>query len=570
MTTDLRRDWHVAVSGNDSAAGTGEAPLRSIQAAADRAMPGDTVRIHAGTYRERIDPPRGGSSDAQRIVYCAAGDGPVAIKGSEVVDGWMPGPNGVWTVQVENALFGAFNPYREIIDGHWFHSQGRVHHPGAVYLDGRWISEAASLEDLENAPADAWGWFAEAGPDVTVIHARFAGNDPRDGLAEINVRQTVFYPSREGRNFLTVRGLALLHAATPWAPPTTEQIGLIGCHWAKGWIIEDCEVRFSACAGITLGKYHDPEDFPGQPIVERTDSEDTYHGTIRRALAHGWSLDSVGSHVVRNNTVSHCEMAGICGSLGAPRSRIEGNIIHDIHVRRLFRGFEQAGIKFHGAIDTEILGNRIFRCNRGIWLDWMSQGTRVSRNVCFDNGPDPDLFTEVNHGPFVVDHNLFLSAFSLRSQSDGGAYVGNVFLGRVAAIAEPDRVTPYFAPHSTRIAGWKNISLGDDRFLYNVIAEARGLSDYDAAETPVCLIGNCHVNGAKPSVHEKNPSNGGMRPLSGEMIANETALRESFSPAVPPVTSADLGRTLVSGLPFEDADGSDLFIAFGSGLPAVH
>ena len=28
-------------------------------------------------------------------------------------------------------------------------------------------------------------------------------------------------------------------AATQWAPPTAEQIGLIGTNWSKGWIIEN-------------------------------------------------------------------------------------------------------------------------------------------------------------------------------------------------------------------------------------------------------------------------------------------------------------------------------------------
>ena len=50
------------------------------------------------------------------------------------------------------------------------------------------------------------------------------------------------------------------HAATPWAPPTAEQVGLIGTHWSKGWIIEDNVVSHSICSGIALGKYGDEFD----------------------------------------------------------------------------------------------------------------------------------------------------------------------------------------------------------------------------------------------------------------------------------------------------------------------
>ena len=68
-----------------------------------------------------------------------------------------------------------------------------------------------------------------------------------------------------------------------------------------------------------------------------------------------------------------------------------------------------AGIKFHGAIDSIISKNHIYRSgNFGIWLDWMTQGTRVTGNLLHDNR-NKDLFLEVNHGPFLVDHNLFLS-----------------------------------------------------------------------------------------------------------------------------------------------------------------
>jgi alpha-N-arabinofuranosidase len=59
-------EFHVAVDGKDSSAGTQAAPLRTIQHAADLAQPGDVITVHEGVYRERIAPPRGGLSDAKR------------------------------------------------------------------------------------------------------------------------------------------------------------------------------------------------------------------------------------------------------------------------------------------------------------------------------------------------------------------------------------------------------------------------------------------------------------------------------------------------------------------------
>ena len=37
----------------------------------------------------------------------------------------------------------------------------------------------------------------------------------------------------------------------------------------------------------------------------------------------------------------------------------------------------------------------------------MAQGTRVTGNLFHDNRED--MFVEVDHGPFLVDNNLFLS-----------------------------------------------------------------------------------------------------------------------------------------------------------------
>src|SRR5208282_5013563 len=105
------------------------------------------------------------------------------------------------------------------------------------------------------------------------------------------------------------------------------------------------------------------------------------------ALTNGWNKATIGGHIVRDNDISHCEQAGIVGSLGGAFSTITGNNIHDIHMLNWYSGAEMAGIKLHGAIDVTISHNHIYRCWRGIWLDWMAQGTRVTGNLFHDNAP---------------------------------------------------------------------------------------------------------------------------------------------------------------------------------------
>jgi len=696
------REYHVSVEGDDAHDGSASRPLRTISAAARLAQGGDRVIVHEGVYRERIDPPRGGTSDRKRIVYEAAPGAKVVIKGSEVIKGWQKVQNDAWKVTVPNRLFGDFNPYSDLIRGDWFNPRGREHHTGAVYLNGHWLTEAAKLEDVlkpvgqaassyvpggqgtllnvawlrpgaasedsERVPAErfaaqhgvqtapcseggkcvgwieqgdwiryegvdfgrrtrqieiraasatrggtvevrldapdgellgsckvpntggwqAWSsfqarikpvsgvkticltfkgleaeseadvrlWFARVDASNTTIWAQFEDVNPNEAEVEINVRQAVFYPEKPGVNYITVRGFSMMHAATPWAPPTAEQIGLIGTHWSKGWIIEDCDIRYSTCVGITLGKHGDQYDNTSANTAEG------YVKTIERALARGWSKENIGHHIVRNNHIAHCEQAGIVGSMGPVFCTVTDNVIHDIHIRRLFSGAEMAGIKFHGAIDTVISRNHIYRACRGIWLDWMTQGTHVTRNLLHDNGPSEDLFVEVNHGPFLVDNNIFLSRNGILVNSQGGAYVHNLIAGQIHVIVGERRLTPHLKAHSTEVAGLAPNPSGDERYYNNIFVNG-GLAAYDRATLPVFMAGNVFLNGAKPSKHEADPLVQATFDPALELTEKNDGVilrmrldKAWAKPERQLVTTELLGKAKTPNLPYEQPDGT--------------
>jgi len=564
MVLEKRREhheYHVSIRGDNANLGTADRPLRTISAAARLAQPGDVITVHQGVYREQIVPPRGGTSDLKRITYQAAPGETVTIKGSEVIRGWKKVKNDTWRVVLPNKFFGNFNPYADLIHGDWFAPRNRKHHTGAVYLNGDWLVEAARLGAVLQPVKKTPLWFGQVDADHTTIYAQFRGVDPNQKQVEINVRQSLFYPDKPGRNYITVRGFTMEHAATPWAPPTAEQIGLIGTHWSKGWVIEKNTIRYSTCVGVTLGKYGDKWDNTSQNTARG------YVETIERALAHGWSKEKIGHHIVRNNTISHCEQAGIVGSLGAIFSKIQNNEVHDIHVRQLFGGSEQAGIKIHAAIDTEISGNHIYRTNRGIWLDWMAQGTRVTRNILHDNGNNrnADLYVEVNHGPFLVDHNFFLSPFSIKDRSEGGAYAHNLFAGKILLRPVLGRSTPFHPAHTTKVAGILRVEGGDDRFINNLfVGKGAGLAPYDKATHPVWMEGNVFLDGAKPSKEEKEKFvQASFRPQIKTSqkpdefyleITLDGAWRKARNRTL--VTSQRLGKSRVPKLPYVKPDGS--------------
>ncbi|MDH7461738.1 right-handed parallel beta-helix repeat-containing protein [Chitinophagaceae bacterium 26-R-25] len=575
-------EYHVSVNGNDNNDGSAMKPLKSIMAAANKAMPGDVVTVHAGTYRESIVPPRGGNSDKERITYQAAKGEQVTIKGSEVVKGWQKQDHDTWMVKLPNSFFGSFNPYKERIHGDWFapKPKDRVYLRGAVYLNDKWLMEAEKKEEVLNADADEKNplWCATVEGDSTTIYAQFKNADPNKELAEINVRQTVFYPAVPFINFLTVRGFTMEQAATNWAPPTAEQQGLIGTNWSKGWIIENNTIRYSKCSGIALGKHGDEHD-------NKKGTTEEYVETIKRALAFGWNKGTIGGHIVRNNTISDCEQTGIVGSMGCSFSIVEGNTIHDIFIKHLYEGAEQAGIKFHGAVDVQIRNNHIYRSGYwGIWLDWMAQGAQIKNNLMHDN--NEDVFCEVDHGPILISNNILLSKVSLYVNSSGLAVVHNLIGGKLKVGFYDGRLTPYHKPHSTFVVDLHDNPGGDVQFVNNLFVDSADVSKYAKTYLPVSFDGNVYTKGTVRAI-SNDPLKFNEKGKYKEQAAVEqnALVKNDFDVALrlvienvgvyleinldkkwlteqnrQLVTTQTLKPAIVPNLPFENSDGSVLKI----------
>ena len=122
------RKMTIYVNAQAGPAGDGSAdyPFRTIQEAADIALPGDEVLVAPGVYRENVDPKNAGREDA-RIVYRSEEPRAAVITGAEIVKGWEPyaDENGtvvpnVYKVLVPNSIFGDYNPYTTLVAGDWF------------------------------------------------------------------------------------------------------------------------------------------------------------------------------------------------------------------------------------------------------------------------------------------------------------------------------------------------------------------------------------------------------------------------------------------------------------------
>lgn len=594
----MNHEYHVSINGSDENIGSVDFPFRTISKAAEVAKYGDIITVHEGTYREWVQPKFGGRDNVRRIIYRSAKGEKVIIKGSEEVENWQKFEEHVWKATVPNDLFGDYNPYEQELNGDWLISPKFPYlHLGMVYLDGSALKEVFNIAEVVETTGS---WYAKVNEKQTVLYANFANKDPNEFITEMNVRRCCFYPEKNGIGYITVQGFEFAHAATPWAPPTAEQFGMVGTHGGKGWVIEGNVMHDARCSAISLGI--DPPESNKNTLYKDKSGYQYQIETVFKAKSMGWDKERVGSHLVRNNTIFNCGQNGIVGHMGSAFSEIYGNHIYNIGKQEEFFGWEIAGIKFHAAIDTYIHNNYIHDCGMfGIWLDWQTQGVRVSRNILHRNGGSQkfcDLFVEVSHGPYLVDNNIFASDRNLDIASQGGAYVHNLLFGAINSRQCMDRATPYHFNHTTDIAGYAFLYGNDVRFYQNIFAGTGevcekwklGTAGYDGspvsmdeyiknvsqldgdhekyytAKQPVYINKNCYSGNASIFEREEdklfmhtdiNPT---IMEEDGKVYIALDVTEELFSVPTVLITTEILPPPRIVDLPYENPDGSPLRI----------
>ncbi|KRL20995.1 right-handed parallel beta-helix repeat-containing protein [Lentilactobacillus kisonensis] len=613
--------FHVAKNGADQNNGQEQSPLLTINRAVQLATPGDSVIVHEGTYREWVNPLRGGEP-GKMITYQSAKDAHVIIKGSEVVDQIEELGHGIWKMMIDNQQFGHFNPFAFPLSGDWL-EQPNGRHAGTVYINGQALFEAADYNELAtgipttkvreyitqkvverpNAQWNKYKWYAEVNDHQTVIYLNCHELNVNKQMVEISVRKFCFYPKKPGLNYIKIAGFEMAQAATNWAPPTAEQEGLIGVNWSKGWVIENNDIHDAKCCGISLGsvplakakqnRFASRHDRPGyQYQIE----------TMFEAYNKHWDKTHIGSHIIRNNRIHDCGQAGIIGFLGGIFSTISDNHLYNIGTRYEFGGWEIAALKLHAPIDVKIEHNLIDHCTLGTWLDWQAQGTRLCRNTYVDNLRD--LLLEVNHGPFLVDDNVLLSEEAINEFSQGGAYVNNLIGGKVVIQSVLNRTTPYHQPHSTKLKGYACIYGGDDRYFNNLfvgqvgmanVNQQIGTSIYDGSPTsmksfiaaieqrlpgdielfetirqPAYINHNCYLGGAQAFSEEaeniqleKWDAQVKVTVDQSKAVLQINIPKDVINFSVPVQNTKSLGRVRLADAIFDDRDGTELCMTEG-------
>ncbi len=404
----LGRTYVVSVDGDDAASGETGAPLKTISRAAELAVPGDTILVKPGIYRERVSPPRGGE-EGKPITYRGEKLGKVFIRGSEI---WKP----KWEKHSEAVVFAvpdekmcnddvyldSANPFRVALASTPYARDGKpeveryqrgneklVYTCGQVIVNGRPWEQRPFLSEVETR-AQTWTFDGETGR----LYVNFGAIEPDKQLIEIAARRRVFAPHTLGLGHIVVEGFVIEHCGNQyptnfWQTMKWAQAGAMGLRGGHHWVVRNNIFRHANTVALDVGQ----------------NGRNNERETVRAEGPAG------SDNVIEKNYFLENGSAAIIGS-GTTRLIVRDNVI----LRNNTLGFvgpkryEHAGIKFHYINDGLIEHNYVAdnpRCE-GIWLDNQFPGTRVTRNVVLNNGAR-GIFLEMSDYKWdkvLVDHNI--------------------------------------------------------------------------------------------------------------------------------------------------------------------
>ena len=396
--TDYRKVYYVDQQhpgAADDNPGTEEAPLLTIQRAAELVEPAEKVLIKSGIYRELVQPRRGGTGADGMISFEAAPGAEAAIRGSRVLNAWslsdVARSVSVWMADLPAAFFDGDHPFAVVNTTEedyermpWAHAErGRVPHtlPRAmVFQNGRRLTQLGTCDEL---PRVAGAFWVDAEHHTLHLHP-FDRRNPGSCTIEATTQQFLFKPPVTGLGYIRIEGLTFEHAGNGFIVFGN---GAVTTWGGNHWIIEGNTVRHINAAAIEIGAHNAKgSDDTGLAELEKT----------------------TGGHLVRRNHVYDCGTGGIRGSV-VTRSLLADNHIHDCGWQEVERYWETAGIKILYTVNSVVQCNHIHHCRAApaIWIDAGNRNSRVCRNLVHDIAVTTGaIFFEKSNVPNLIDHNI--------------------------------------------------------------------------------------------------------------------------------------------------------------------
>lgn len=445
---------HVAVSGDDTSAGTETAPLATIQAAVNRANAGDTIRIGNGVFYEQIVIRKAGTADA-----------PITLEGTRSAEGqrlsrialgqavdpqtWEPAAD-VGPGVFANRSFG-FEPGLLTVNGlyvahvhrnNWRLRTGNEHGEGRPMRILAWPEDHIEPTTSQHrVPIPFWQTMGGVytyltGEDENITYLRLAdGVDPREQTVEISPGGAVVHI--DGGSHIILRGLEI----------TNGEIGVqVSGATAQHNLIEDCYISHgrvrvminSRASHTTVRDCHIAMAFIGTrpgawggPNVESGKREFIYN-FFKQIQSPSASSDDRAIRVqngARDTVIEGNHLDA--GLVAITSSGIKGLIVRD----NVIHDFSSVGLSIiTGSIDAHFHDNLIYNCNKNIRLHRLNQGNGhrvyIYRNRLFQpEGVGEHIYThshteeqlelmeieEYDEPEITVYHNTFIGGSNFMS-----------------------------------------------------------------------------------------------------------------------------------------------------------
>jgi hypothetical protein len=387
--------YYVAQDGDDANPGTESEPWRSIQHAAGQAVPGSTVFVRGGTYRERVDV----------LVSGSARQGPIVFRN-------YPGE-------------------RPILDGEGLEVPGDF--SGMISVDSQHHVTVQGFEirgyrSGESGHVPVGVWVTGASSDIRILGTRihdlgtdFGGRSGGDahGIAVYGTDST-----RAIRN-VVIDGNELFDLTLG----SSESLVVNGN--VQGFEITDNVVHDNDNIGIDIIGYEGKADDPsvdqardglvaGNLVYDIDSFGNPAYG--RGRSADGIYVDGGRDVIIERNVIHHVnigiELASEHGGRTTSHVTVRNNVVHDASVISLaIGGYDRR----RGSTQDCVIVNNTFAESEGVELliQFDTRDNLIENNIVVagpGGGFIENLYRE-NEGN-LLDHNLFYSA----TDSDEGTW----------------------------------------------------------------------------------------------------------------------------------------------------
>ena len=389
--------YFVSTTGQDNSLGTYAAPFATIEAAAKRLDPGDTVMIRGGVYYDRIlELSRSGSIDRPVTIESVPGEF-VAVDHGFKTGEWVPTRNSnvfrTKPIIAEPDIDRIDSIIRVVIDNK---PLVQVASRGALVEGSFWVDRISG---------DLYSWAAgggnPTGKEVLVLARRDSGTSSGVRLLDAS--------------YVTIDGLSLRAGDIGILTDgiLTEGLGEAGIR-SKGITVRNSEVKFTWNYGIRL-------DDTNNALIENNNVHDNAQINFPRNQKGIWPHAIIGYNtsdiIVKGNRIHNNNGEGVGPYLGSDRWQILNNVVYDNWSVNVYVDTNLG--------DVTVDGNLIYNTGKysGQPKD-RSDGVRIANELAdYDNtDPTPGVYGIRVTNNIIIGTNSGISSFAYE---DGPSYLSN-------------------------------------------------------------------------------------------------------------------------------------------------